>query len=132
MSDLPFNRTTTEPPFTYCGVDLFGPIKVKEGRKNIKRYGILFICFSLRAIHIELASSLETDSFIQAIRRFIGRRGVVRELRCDNGTNLVGCENEMKPAMSEIDHKKIKAFMTEQGGDWMVWERNKLSTRAMF
>ena len=56
---------------------------------------------------------------------------MVRELRCDNGTNLVGCENEMKQAMSEIDHKKIKAFMTEQGGDWMVWERNTPSASHM-
>ena len=124
MSDLPFDRTTTEPPFTYCGVDIFGHIKVKEGRKTLKRYGVLFTCLSLRAVHIEVASSLEADSFIQALTRFVSRRGAVREIRCDNGTNLTGAENELKEAMAEMDHEKIRIFMTEQGGEWIVWDKN--------
>ena len=124
MADLPFSRTTTEPPFTYCGVDVFGPVIVKEGRKELKRYGVLFTCFSLRAVHIEMVSSLETDSFLQALGRFISRRGAVREVRSDNGTNFVGAEKELKKAMQEMDHQKIRAFLNEQGGDWIVWERN--------
>ena len=124
MADLPISRTTIEPPFTYCGVDLFGPVTIKEGRKEIKRYGVLFTCFSLRAVHIEVASSLETDSFIQALRRFVARRGAVREIRSDNGTNVVGAENELRRAMKEMDHEKIRSFLNEQGGDWIQWERN--------
>ena len=124
MADLPISRTTIEPPFTYCGVDLFGPVTIKEGRKEIKRYGVLFTCFSLRAVHIEVASSLETDSFIQALRRFVARRGAVREIRSDNGTNIVGAENELRRAMKEMDHEKIRSFLNEQGGDWIQWERN--------
>ena len=53
MADLPWSRTLVTPPFTYCGVDVFRHMLVKEGRKNVKRYGVLFTCFSLRAIHIE-------------------------------------------------------------------------------
>ena len=124
MADLPSSRTTIEPPFTFCGVDFFGHILVKEGRKSIKRYGVLFTCFSLRAVHIEVASSLETDAFIQALTRFIARRGEVREIRCDNGSNLRGAENELKAALNEMDHQKIKAYLTEQGADWIVWESN--------
>ena len=124
MANLPISRTTIEPPFTYCGVDLFGPMLVKEGRKEIKKYGVLFTCFSLRAVHIEVASSLETDSFIQALRRFVARRGAVREITSDNGTNLVGAENEMKKAMEEMDQEQIRSFLNEQGGDWIVWEKN--------
>ena len=124
MANLPFSRTTIEPPFTYCGVDLFGPIEVKEGRRVLKRYGVLFTCFSLRAVHIELAASLETDSFIQALRRFIGRRGAVREIISDKGTNFVGADNELREAMEEMDHQQIRAYLNEQGGDWIRWERN--------
>ncbi len=113
------DRTTTEPPFTYCGVDLFGAIKVKEGRKVLKKYGVLFTCLSCRAVHIEMTSSLETDTFIQALTRFLGRRGEVREMRCDNGSNFTGAENELREAMKEMDHEKIRAFMTEKGGDWI-------------
>ena len=41
MADLPVDRTSTQPPFTYCGVDLFGAFKVKEGRKVMKQYGVI-------------------------------------------------------------------------------------------
>ena len=70
MTDLPTDRTIDEPPFTNCGVDMFGPFLIKEGRKDLKRYGALFTCLSSRAVHTECTCSLETDSFIQALRRF--------------------------------------------------------------
>ena len=68
MADLPKERLSQEPPFTYCGIDMFGPILVKEGRKEMKRYGCLFTCLSSRAIHIESTNSLCTDGFLQARR----------------------------------------------------------------
>ena len=109
MADLPQSRLEDVPPFTYSAVDYFGPWYVKEGRKEVKRYGALFTCMASRAIHIEIAHSMETDSFIQALRRFICRRGTIRELRSDRGTNLVGAENELKKAVEEMDDGKIKA-----------------------
>lgn len=65
-------------PFTYSAVDHFGPFFVKEGRKEVKRYGVIFTCLASRAIHIETANSLETDAFINALRRFQAERGSVR------------------------------------------------------
>ncbi len=124
MADLPKERIEPEAPFTYCGVDLFGPFYVKEGRKEMKRYGTLFTCFSLRAIHIEVSHSLTTDSFILALRRFIARRGAVRSIRSDNGTNFVGADNEFKKAVQEMDDEKIETFLTENGCDWISWKRN--------
>ena len=124
MADLPYNRTEATPPFTYCGVDVFGPILVKQGRSAVKRYGVLFTCLSLRAVHIELAASLETDSFLQSLSRFVARRGGVREMRSDNGTNFVGAENELMKAYEEMDHNKIGTFLTTQGCDYIKWERN--------
>ena len=75
MADLPKSRIEPEAPFTYCGVDMIGTFFVKEGRKEVKRYATLFTCFSSRAIHIEVAHSLTTDSFIMSLRRFIARKG---------------------------------------------------------
>ena len=68
MADLPKGRVTPAPPFTYTGVDYFGLYMIKEGRKELKRYGCLFTCLASSAVHIETANSLETDSFIQALR----------------------------------------------------------------
>ena len=124
MANLPRNRISIEPPFTYCGVDLFGPIKIREGRKELKRYGVLFTCLSMRAVHVEIAATLETDSFIMALGRFTARRGQVREIRCDNGSNFEGAENELKKAVEEMDHEKVSAYLTEQGGDWVRWDKN--------
>ena len=61
MSDLPEDRLESTPPFTYCAVDYFGPFIVKDGRKELKRYGVLFTCMASRAMHRETANSLETD-----------------------------------------------------------------------
>ena len=90
MSELPSDRLQEFPPFTYCGVNLFGPLTIKNYRKKLKRYGVMFTCLCSRAIHIEVAQSLETNSFILSLRRFIGRRGNIRLVRSDNGTNFVG------------------------------------------
>ena len=85
-----------EPSFTNSGVNMFGPFLIKEGRKELKRYGTLFTCLSNRAVHIEFTCSLETDSFIQALRRFVARRGNIRVLRSDNGSNFVGAQKELE------------------------------------
>ena len=90
MSDPPEDHLESTPPFTCCAVDYFGPFIVKDGRKQLKRYGVLFTCMASRAIHLETANSLKTDSFINALRRFISHRGPVRQLRTDQGTNFVG------------------------------------------
>jgi len=68
MADLPTDRVTPEkPPFTFVGVDCFGPFVVRRGRSLVKRYAVLFTCLSVRAIHLEVAHSLDTDSFINAM-----------------------------------------------------------------
>ena len=134
MADLPSVRLTPSPPFTYVGVDFFGPYITKEGRKERKRYGALFTCLVSRAIHIEVCNSLETDSFLNTLRRFIARRGPVREIRSDNGTNFISAVRELREAIEEMDHDKITEKLRKQQIDWRfnppgashmggVWER---------
>ena len=77
MASLPQDRVSpSEPPFSHVGVDCFGPFNVCRGRGTAKRYGVLFTCLSIRAIHIEVVHSLDTDSFINALRQFIASQGV--------------------------------------------------------
>ena len=76
MADLPPDRLAANTrPFSNTGVDCFGPFLVKRGRAQEKRYGCIFTCLVTRAIHIEVLSSLEADSFINGIMRFSSRRG---------------------------------------------------------
>ena len=117
MADLPKNRISPAPPFTYTGVYYFGPFIIKEGCKVVQRYGALFTCLVSRPVHIEVASSLESNSFILALQRFIARRGLVREMRSDDGTNFVGARNELLQAIEEMDHEEIRVKLLKENID---------------
>ncbi|XP_054758449.2 uncharacterized protein LOC129264572 [Lytechinus pictus] len=112
MSDLPSERITPDkPPFTFVGVDCFGPFTVKQGRKDNKRYGCIFTCLVLRAIHIEILHSMDTDSFINGLERFISRRGRPEVIWSDNGSNFVGAERELeKESRAGIDIRFINLY----------------------
>ena len=118
----------------HVGVDCFGPFNVRRGRGTAKRYGVLFTCLSIRAIHIEVVHSLDTDSFINALRRFIARRGQPLHMRSDNGGNFVTGEKELREAIHEWNQLKIQEFLLAKGIKWTfnppagshhggVWER---------
>lgn len=135
MADLPQDRVSPDkPPFTYVGLDCFGPFEVKRGRTTLKRYGVLFTCLNIRAVHIEMVASLDTDSFIHALRRFIARRGQVAEIRSDNGTNFVGADRELKEAIQNWNHSQIYDVLLQKKIKWTfnpptgshhggIWER---------
>ena len=77
-----------------------------------------------RAVHIEIANSLTTDSFINAYRRFVSRRGLVRQLRSDQGSNFVGARRELAKALNEMDQQAIKAKLLEDSCDWFSFRMN--------
>ena len=131
MADLPKCRVAQEPPFTYCGVDLFGPFTIKEGRKELKRYGVIFTCLSSRAVHIETTTSLETDTFLNALRRFVARRGPIREVYSDQGTNLVGADTELKQALKELDQPRLQEQVLTKFNADIIWKRNPPSASHM-
>ena len=117
---------------------------IKEGHKEVKRYGVLFTCLSCRAIHLEIANSLDTSSFINALRRFLSVRGPIRQLRSDQGTNFVGAARELAEAIRNLDTPCISQFLQGQGCDFEfkmnvpsashmggVWERQIRSVRSI-
>ena len=119
MANLPEDRVTpSKPPFTYTGLDCFGPFEVRRGRTNVKRYGVIFTCLTLRAVHIEVANSLDTESFINALRRFIARRGQPEEIRSDNGGNFVRGERELREAVEEWNQSQIHDFLLQRNIKW--------------
>ncbi|KAL5010875.1 hypothetical protein ScPMuIL_013180 [Solemya velum] len=143
MADLPTERLVSdEPPFSRVGMDFFGPFEVKRGRSQVKRYGVIFTCLSIRAVHLEVAFSLNTDSCIDAIRRFIARRGRPKFIRSDNGTNLVGAEREMREEIENWNLEQIGGFLSQRHIEWGfnppaashfggVWERLIRSVRKV-
>ena len=124
MADLPMDRTEPVAPFTYSAVDYFGPFLIKDGRKEVKRYGVLFTCMSSRAVHIETSNTLDTDSYISALRRFLAERGPVRQIRSDRGTNFVGARKELADALDEMDQDKVKGHLRRENCDWIDMKMN--------
>ncbi|XP_043462861.1 uncharacterized protein LOC122498926 [Leptopilina heterotoma] len=104
--------------FTYCGVDYFGPMQVTIGRRREKHWEVLFTCLTTRAVHLELASSLSTDSAIMALQRMSNRRGTPSEIHSDNGTNFTGTNKELKNAIKDIDLEKYKNHLTNLRITW--------------
>ena len=101
----------------FCGVDIFGPFIIKQRRSQVKRYRAMSPCMTCWAVHIEITHSLDTDSFILALRRLIARRESVQTIFSDNGSNFIGSENELRRALEEMDKNKLQSFMLASGGD---------------
>lgn len=141
MADLPLERILPDKPaFTNVGVDYFGPIEIKRGRSLVKRYGVIFTCMASRAVYLEIAYTLDTDSCIHALRRFICRRGQMLSLRLYNGTNFIGAERELRESLNALNQDKIQTAMLQKGIKWYfnppagshhggVWERLILMVR---
>ena len=143
MAELPVSRFQIDShPFAYTGIDYFGPLMIRQRRSDVKRYGCLFTCLSTRAVHLEVASDLTTDAFINAFRRFISRRGQVIHMYSDNGTNLVGGERELREAICNWNQHQIDTFFQQKEIQWSfnppsashmggAWERMIKSVRRI-
>ncbi|KAJ8912021.1 hypothetical protein NQ315_003558 [Exocentrus adspersus] len=65
---LPLDRVKDAVPFEVTGVDYTGPLYLRSGEKVCVG---LFTCAIYRAVHLELTTSLSTQSFMQVLRRFV-------------------------------------------------------------
>ncbi|XP_050687009.1 uncharacterized protein LOC126980771 [Eriocheir sinensis] len=143
MSDLPDGRVCSDqPPFTSTGIYCFGPFYTKRGRSEVNRYGVIFSCLTLRAVHIEVVESLSTDSFSNALRRFMARRGQVKSIYCDRGTNFVGAERELREAIKDWNQSRMHGTLFLKNVDWKLnpphashfggaWERQIRTVRKV-
>ena len=67
---------------------------------------------------------METDSFINALRRFLADRGPIRQLRCDCGSNFGGARNELQDALQEMDQERVRAYLLKENCDWIEFRMN--------
>lgn len=104
MENLPSSRLNSGRPFTTVGIDFAGPFLIKDGklrsRKIIKCYLSVFVCFSSKAVQLELVGDLTSDAFLNALKRFISQRGLCNHIYSDNATNFVGAKN----ALNEVSN----------------------------
>ena len=114
MSDLPADRVTPcDALFAFTAVDYFGTFYVKRAYSVEKRYRCIITCAATRAGHLEIAHSLDTDSFLNAPSRFICHKDQTQVNRSDNGTDLKACDKELRAALSAWNQHKIQSHLQQ-------------------
>lgn len=144
MAELPHARVAAyESPFSYTGVDYLGPISVIERRSSVKRWIVLFTCLTTRAIHVELAYSLDTDHCIMCIRSFMLTRGYPLHMFSDQGTNFIASEKLLREEVEKIDNEAVHRYFEHETLKWTfnppgapsmggAWERMVRSFKNAF
>ncbi|GFT80600.1 integrase catalytic domain-containing protein [Trichonephila clavipes] len=133
MSDLPYSRISPASALIRCGVDYAGPFQIHiikgKGSKSFKAYIALFVCFTARAIHLELVTDLSADAFIAALKRFISHRGKCSDIYSDCNSNFLGAKRKLmefeKLSKSDNYNQNVSKFVTDIG---IKWPQNVLGT----
>ena len=140
MANLPIERLEPHrPPFSYVGLDCFGPFQVKYRRSEVKRYGCIYTCLLTRAVHIEKLEGLDTDSFLNGFRRFAARRGSPVKVWSDRGSNFIGGHGELLKGLKE---DQLIEYGLKRDIEWIfnpphashmggIWERLIRSVRKV-
>ena len=88
MPPIPTERVSASAPFTYVGVDYFGPLFMKVNRQTQKVWVCLYTCLATRAIHLEQMNDMTTQQFLLGFRRFIARHGKPNKIIPDNAAQF--------------------------------------------
>jgi len=100
MADLPASRVLQCRPFSKVGIDFAGPLLMKELKlrktREYKVYISVFVCMTVKAVHLEIVSDLSTPAFLAALDRFVARRGLPSDIYSDCGTNFVGASKQLR------------------------------------
>ena len=131
---LPEFRVSNEvESFENIGLDYLGPLYVKEKASvtEEKVWVALFTCATSRAVHLELVHDMTTETFLNAFRRFCGRRGIPSLVVSDNAKTFKSASNILTKLSKEIeviDHlssmKITWQFILEKSPWWGgFWER---------
>ncbi|CAL1264768.1 unnamed protein product [Larinioides sclopetarius] len=115
---LPSDRTHQTPVFSVCGLDFAGPLYVKNCGELKKSYIVLFTCGVTRALHLELVSSMTTDSFLLAFRRFLARRGNCKIIYSDNAKTFMKGKKEIENLSTILSNSTVKDYVSKEKIVW--------------
>ncbi|KRX59253.1 hypothetical protein T09_9840 [Trichinella sp. T9] len=118
MADLPKMRTSETFPFENTGLDFIGPLHIDREDGCTKGYMCLFTCMVTRSIHLELLSDLSAERFIQALNRFVARRGYPRIIQSDNFSTFKMADRQLKNLFAKPSLDKIQRTMIRHRIEW--------------
>ena len=126
MGQLPAARVAEAHPFTTTGIDFAGPFMIKTSHLRrapaVKGYLCVMVCFSTKAIHLEVVTAMTTEAFLAALKRFTSRRGLPTDIYTDNGGNFRGAANDLKELYQLLQTDEwtgvLKAFFLKHHISW--------------
>ena len=106
MGELPSSRVTPARPFSTIGVDFAGPVTYKEGnvrKPTVKKgYICVYVCFVIKAVHLDLVADMTTEAFLASLRRFSAIYGAPTHIWSDNGSNFTGANREIQQMYNQL------------------------------
>ena len=131
FSQLPIYRQVLIVPFSVCGVDYCGPVYVGNlyDDEMYKAFIVIYTCAATRGILIDLVENGSSKTFINSMRKFIGRRGCPAKFVSDNGTVFKSEDTQMFCA-----NRCIKWDFNVSRAPWWggFWERLIASVKKLF
>ena len=126
MGQLPEARLSAAPPFTTTGIDFAGPFKLKTSKlrkaPTVDGFLCVFVCFTTKAIHLEVVTAMTTEAFLAALKRFASRRGLPQAIYTDNGSNFRGAANDLKELYKLLQTEEwtaeLRAFFLSSHITW--------------
>ena len=126
IGQLPSARLNPDYVFFHTGLDYAGPFYLKEGYVRrpvkIKAWMAIFVCFQVKAVHLEIVKDATTKSLIAALCRFCSRRALPLVLYSDNGSNMIGAKNELSELYAVLQSKEtqncIQSYLLNQRVRW--------------
>ena len=76
-------------PCTNTGLIYFGPFYVSVKHSTEKRFGFLYTCLNVRAVHFEVVQSMNTSSCVLRIEKLVSEPGVLLVIWSDNGMKFI-------------------------------------------
>ncbi|XP_053376476.1 uncharacterized protein LOC128547529 [Mercenaria mercenaria] len=113
---LPKIRVENAPPFTVTGADFTGAIQTKNNTGTTSKANIcLFTCAATRAIHLEVVTDLLESTFMQAFRRFVSRKSLLKVMISDNATTYQSAATSLRELFQSAS---ISTSLSEMGTEW--------------
>ena len=106
MPPISTERVSESAPFTYVGVDYFGPLFMTVNRQTQKVWVCLYTCFATRTIHLELMNDMTTQQFLLGFRRVIVRHGKPNKIYFRQCGPIQACFGHFKQVMRTDSYRE--------------------------
>lgn len=111
QAPLPEDRVQLIVPFSTTGIDFCGPFHVRHLESSTKVYIALFTCAATRAVHLEVVNSMNTTSFLLALRRFLAAYPGCRKVVTDNFRSFKRAATDIKSLFNRFREAESRELL---------------------